>query len=138
MELFLEQVYPEITMIIVRWYNNALLRYMWIEVSDLRKCISDIMVTTQAFYKIPGAEIIYYILGQPGTQSHRSHLHQGNTNNTTSSLSLMHLNGPQGSNNHANCSEKYDHQYGNVVYFLFYLYTNAKNLIFPGMKANFN
>ena len=59
MELLLERVYPETTMIIGRWYRNNFLWCIRIKVRDLSKGISDFMVT------IPEAEVIYFTLGQP-------------------------------------------------------------------------
>ena len=58
-ELFLTRVYPETIMIIGRWASNALLRYIWIQVSNLSKGISDLIVSTRGFYKITEAEVIY-------------------------------------------------------------------------------
>ena len=83
------QGYPEAIMIIGIWSNNSIFRYISIQISDLNKVISDLMVTTHAFYKIPEVEIIYYTPGQPSTQSHRLHPHEKNISNTTSSLTLL-------------------------------------------------
>ena len=56
MELFLARVYPETIKIIERWSINYFLRYIWIQVRKLRKGIIALIVTIQAFYKIPEAE----------------------------------------------------------------------------------
>ena len=49
MDIFLDRVYTETIIIIGRWYRNAILRYIWIQVSDLRKTISDLMDGDKAF-----------------------------------------------------------------------------------------
>ena len=77
-------------MIIMLWSSNACLPYIWIQVRDLSKGISDLMVFTQDLYTTPEAEVIYYTPGQPGVQSYRLNQQQGIKNNTTSSLSLPH------------------------------------------------
>ena len=105
MELFLARVYPETIMIIGRWSRNAFLQYIRIQVTNLSKVISNLMVSTRSFYTIPESEVIYYTPGQPRVQSHRLNPQRVITNNTTSSLLIPHLNGPQGRNTHATCSE---------------------------------
>ena len=52
-QLFLSRVYPKTIMIIGQWSRNAFLWYIWIQVSNLSKGISDVMVSTIAFYTIP-------------------------------------------------------------------------------------
>ena len=59
MEIYLSRVYPETTTIIGRWPRNSFLQYICIQVINFRKDISDLMVTTQTFYIIPKAEVIY-------------------------------------------------------------------------------
>ena len=66
MEIFLAIVYPETVMIIGRWSRNSLPWYIQIQVSGLSKVISDLMVSTQYFYTLPEAEVVYYTPGQPG------------------------------------------------------------------------
>ena len=105
MELFLTRVYPETIMIIGWWSRNAFLRYIHIQLINLSKGISNLMVSTRSFYKIPKAEVVYYTPGQPGVQYRRLKPQQGITNNTTSSLSLPRLNFPQVRNTHATFSE---------------------------------
>ena len=80
---------PEIIMIIVRWYINDFFRYIKIQVSDLSKSISDLMVNTHDLYTILEAEIIYYTPGQPGTQYYRLHPHKVNTRDKNSSLLML-------------------------------------------------
>ena len=46
-------------MIIGRWSSNAVLRYIRIQVSNLIKNISNLMVSTRAFYTILEAEVVY-------------------------------------------------------------------------------
>ena len=58
MELYLDRVYPEIIMIMVRWASSAFLRYIRIQVSDLSKGISNFMKNNHAFYKIPEIEVV--------------------------------------------------------------------------------
>ena len=57
-------------MIIGRWSINAFLRYTRIQVSGLSKVISDLMMSTIAFYKRTKSEVIYYTSDQPELQSH--------------------------------------------------------------------
>ena len=53
MELYLAKVYPETIMIMGRWASSTFLRYIRIQVSDLRKGISTLMTNNHAFYSIP-------------------------------------------------------------------------------------
>ena len=55
-------------MIIERWSSNEILQYIQIKLSNLSKGISDLMLSTQAFYIVQEAEYIYYTLEQPGFQ----------------------------------------------------------------------
>ena len=96
------------------------------------------MVTTQAFYKILEAEIIYYTPGQPVTQSHSLYPYQGNNKNTTSSLSIPRLNGTQVRNTHTTTSENYEQKRGNMFYLLLSLEPIYQSPIFPDMKGNFS
>ena len=57
-ELFLEIVYPETIMITGLWSSNLFFGCIQIQFSNLNKGISDIMVSTQAFYTIPKEEVI--------------------------------------------------------------------------------
>ena len=52
MELYLAKVYPETIMIMGQWASSAFLRYILIQVSDLRKGISTLMTTNHALYTI--------------------------------------------------------------------------------------
>ena len=52
MELFLAKVYLETIMIMGRWYSNAFLQYIRIQVSDFSKAISALMTNNQSLYKI--------------------------------------------------------------------------------------
>ena len=52
MELYLAKVYPETIMIMRLWASSAFLRYIRIQVSDLRKVISALMTNSHAFYII--------------------------------------------------------------------------------------
>ena len=79
---------PEEIMIIGRWSNNALLQYIRIQVIDINKCISDLMLPTGALYTTLEAEVIYYNMGQPRVQYHMLNPKRGITNSTTSPLSL--------------------------------------------------
>ena len=49
MELYLAKVYQETIMIMGRWASSAFLRYIRIQVSDLRKGISTLMTTNHTF-----------------------------------------------------------------------------------------
>ena len=71
MELYLAKVYQETIMIMGRWSSSAFLRYIRIQVSDLRKSISTLMTNSHAFYTIPKIEIVYHIPGQPDTDPQR-------------------------------------------------------------------
>ena len=104
MKLFLEKLYPETIMIIGIWSSNVFLKYIWIQVSNISKGISDLVVSTSAFYTITRAEVIDYIPGQPGVQYHRLNPQQVITSNTTSYLLLPLSNSPQVSNTHATLS----------------------------------
>ena len=53
MELYLAKAYPETIMIMGLWESSAFLRYIGIQVSDLRKGISNLMTNNNAFYTIP-------------------------------------------------------------------------------------
>ena len=53
MELYLAKVYPETIMIMGRWASSSFMRYIRIQVSDLRKCISALMKNNHDFYTIP-------------------------------------------------------------------------------------
>ena len=46
MEILLARVYPETIMIIGRWSSNAFLRYIRIQVTDLSKGISNLILST--------------------------------------------------------------------------------------------
>ena len=52
MKILLARVYPEMIMIIAQSSINAFLWYIWIQLKNRRKGISDLMVYTQAFYTI--------------------------------------------------------------------------------------
>ena len=119
--VFLARVYLELIVIIGRWYSNSFLWYIQIQVSELSKGVSNLMVSNIAFYTIPKVEVIYYTPGQPGVQSHRLNPQLGLTNSTTSSLYLPRLHGPQGRNTHATCSEISEQQRGKMVQFSFTL-----------------
>ena len=124
-------------MIIGRWYINALLWYIWVQVSNLSKVISDLMVSTWAFFTIPEVELIYYTTDQPGVQPHRLNPQQGIKNYTTYSLSLTRWNGPQVRNTHSTLSENSEQWSGNMVYFFLPLETISQNTRISGMKGNF-
>ena len=79
-------LYLETIMIIGMWYINDFFRYIRIQVSDLAKGISYLMVSTRDFYTILETYIIYYTPGQPGTQYHRGNPHQVHTRDTLFSL----------------------------------------------------
>ena len=81
-------------MIIGQCSINDFLWYIQIQAIEISKVISDLMVSTRAFYKIPESEVIYYTLGQPEVQSHRLNIQQGTTNTTTSSNLVQLWNGP--------------------------------------------
>ena len=53
------QVSLPTVIIIGRWSRNTFLWYIQIQISYLRKVISDLIVNTQASYRIPEAEIVY-------------------------------------------------------------------------------
>ena len=67
MGLYLAKVYPETIMIMGRWASSDFLRYIRIQVSDLRKGISTLMSNRHAFYKISEIELVYHTPGQPDT-----------------------------------------------------------------------
>ena len=96
------------------------------------------MVTTQAFYTIPEAEVVYYNLGQPSVKFNRLHPQQVITNNITSPLLKPHWNFSHRRNTHATHSEKYYKQRGNIVSFLLSLEIIYQNPRFTGMKGNFS
>ena len=73
------------------------------------------MLSTQTFYTMPEAEVIYYTPGQLGFQYRRLNPQRLITNNNTSYLSLLHWNFPQVINTHSTLSEKSDQQRGNIV-----------------------
>ena len=50
---------PGKIMIIGRWSSNSVLRYIRIQVSNLIKGISDLLVSTRDFYTTPKAKVIY-------------------------------------------------------------------------------
>ena len=58
MELYLAKVYQEKIMIIGRWASSAFMRYISIQVSDLSKGISTLVINKQDFYKIPEIEVV--------------------------------------------------------------------------------
>ena len=53
MELYLVKVYPKTIMIMGCWASSAFLRYIRIQVSDIRKGISTLMKNNHDFYTIP-------------------------------------------------------------------------------------
>ena len=65
-ERFLARVNPETIIIIGLWSINSFLWYIRIQVNDISKGIIDLMVSTQDFYIIPEAEVIWYTCDQPG------------------------------------------------------------------------
>ena len=76
MELYLAKVYPETIMIMGRWASSAFLRYIRIQVRDIRKGISTLMTNNHAFYKIPEIEVVYHTPGQPDTNPQRLRLNK--------------------------------------------------------------
>ena len=67
MELYLAKLYPETIMIMGRWASSAFLRYICIQVSDISKGISTLMINNHAFYTIPEIEVVYHTPDQPNT-----------------------------------------------------------------------
>ena len=76
MEIYLYKVYPETIMILGRWASSAFLRYIRIQVSDLRKGISNLMTYNQALYTIPEIKVVYHTPGQPDTDPQRLRLNK--------------------------------------------------------------
>ena len=60
-----------------RWYRNAFLQYIRVQVRNLIKGISTLMTNNQALYTIPDAGIIYHTPGQENTKPYRMNIHQG-------------------------------------------------------------
>ena len=58
MDILLAIVYQNTVIIIGRWSSNSFLRYIQIQVRNLRKFISDIMSVNKALYTIPKEEAI--------------------------------------------------------------------------------
>ena len=67
MELYLAKVYPETIMIVRRWASSVFLRYIRIQVSDLRKGISTFMTNNHALFIIPEIEVVYHTSGKLDT-----------------------------------------------------------------------
>ena len=74
MELYLAKVYPEPIMIMGHWASSAFLWYIHIQISDISKCISNLMTNNHAFYTIPEVEVVYHTPGQPNTDPQRIRL----------------------------------------------------------------
>ena len=75
MELFLEIFYPETIIIVGLWDSNAFLRYVLIQVSNLRKGIITLMTNKPVFYTEPEAEIFYHTPGKDDTEPFRLNIH---------------------------------------------------------------
>ena len=58
-------------MIMGRWASSAFLRYIHIQVSDLRKVISNLMTKNHYFYTIPEIEVVYHTPGKNYTDPQR-------------------------------------------------------------------
>ena len=114
---YLLEIFPETIMIIGQWSSNSFLWYIRIQVSDHSKGIIDLMVSNKALYTIPEAKGIYYTLGQPGVQFHILKPHWGIKINTTFSLVLPLINGPQGRDTQTTLSEISEQQHGKMVQF---------------------
>ena len=69
MEIFLAQVYPETTITMGRYYRKSFLRYIRIQLRNLSKGTSALMVGIHAVYEIPEAEVIHYNLEQSVTHT---------------------------------------------------------------------
>ena len=76
MELYLAKVYPETITIMGRWESSAFLRYIRIQISNLRKGISTLMTKNHAFYTILEIEVVYHTPGQPDTDPQRLRLNK--------------------------------------------------------------
>ena len=76
MEIFIENLYSKIIMIMRRWASNAFLWYIRIQVRNLSKGISTLMTIKHAFYTIIEAEIVNHIPRQDDTEPHRMYLHR--------------------------------------------------------------
>ena len=76
MELYLDKVYPETIMIMGHWASSAFLRYTHIQVSELNKGISTLMINNHTFYKIPEIEVFYHKHGKTDTDPQRLRLNK--------------------------------------------------------------
>ena len=75
MEFFQERLYPETIKRIGRLSSNTFFIYVRLQVRNLRKGISDIIISTKIFYTIPETEIIYYTPGEEENHSHMIRKH---------------------------------------------------------------
>ena len=101
MELYLAKAYPETIMIMGWCASSNFLWYIRIQVSDLSKGISTLMINNHAFYTIPEIEVVYHTPVHVITETQRLSLNRQRWLHTTYFLSLTRQNGLHGSRYHS-------------------------------------
>ena len=76
MELYLTKVCPETIMVMGRWSSNAYFWYIRIQISDLSKGISTLIINKQTFYTIPVTEFFYHTPGHDNKEPKRLNLNR--------------------------------------------------------------